>query len=134
MLIKELNNLILSQAAKLKFRVSDNAPSIETDLFNTSKTLVVWSGASDNTIFNDPKVNHAFRALHDALHLVTGMGFTINEEIELGRIQASKYDNKFISDLIYIEVAGQAKHFRDTGTFVSDQVAFTLNSLKKLGY
>lgn len=117
---KELNNLILNQATKLDFIVKTDAPSLINEV-KGHKQLVIWSGASDCTIWNDPKVNYAFRALHDALHIESGLGFSINEEIELGRIQANKYTG-ILADLVYLEVAGQAKEFLKTGQFITDQV------------
>lgn len=131
-MFNEFNHLILSQASKLNYSVSSLAPNSEVDLFN-SGSLVIWNGASDNTIWHDAKVNYAFRALHDALHLESRLGFSVPEEIELGRIQANKYSG-MLSDLIYTEVALQAKHFQVTGNFVSDQVSFTLSNLKAMGY
>lgn len=130
--ITVFNNLILLEASKLSYTVKDVAPSTENELFSTTG-LVVWSGASDNTIFGDARVNWAFRALHDALHLKTGIGFDPLMEVELGRIQASKYTG-LLADLVYCEVAEQAKHYLTTGVFVQDQVAFTLNYLKGIGY
>lgn len=129
-LIRALNSTILKQASSLHYTVSDKAPNTFQDLYNSSG-LVIWSGASDNTIFNDPKVNWAFRALHDALHLKTGIGFTVPEEIELGRIQASQYTG-IIADIVYCEVAGQAEYYLKNGVFVQDQVGFTLEYLKGL--
>ncbi len=126
----EFKQLILDTAPK--HLVKAVAPSTFQDLYN-SPTLVVWSGASDNTIWGDNKVNYAFRALHDALHLKTGIGFSPLEEIEIGRIQASMYTG-LMAELVYIETAGQAEHYLKTGQFVEDQVSFTINELKKLGY
>jgi hypothetical protein len=125
---REFNNIILKQAEKLKYTVSDIAPNSEIELFNNSG-LVVWSGQSNNTIWNDAKVNHAFRALHDALHIQTRLDFSVNAEIELGRIQANQYQG-LLADLIYCEVSEQALHYGLTGNFVADQVTFTLNKLK----
>lgn len=128
---RAINNLILSTAPKHEVR--NVAPSTELELFNSPKTLVIWSGASENTIFNDNRVNWAFRALHDQLHIVTGIGFSPEAEIELGRIQANRYTG-LMADLVYIETAGQAKHYLKTGQFVTDQAEFTLNALKRMGY
>lgn len=122
----EFRNKILSQASKLNYIVSDIAPSTETALFN-QPSLVIWNGASVNTIWGDASVNHAFRALHDALHLKTGLDFNVESEIELGRIQASQYEGK-LADLVYIEVAGQAEYYKQNGVFVTDQVKFTMDS------
>jgi len=129
-MIREINNLILKTAPQ--FSVSELAPSTELELFN-SPSLVVWSGASDHTIFGDAYVNWAFRALHDSLHLKTGLGFSHAEELELGRIQANQYCG-LMADLVYAEVALQAKYNQQTGLFVSDQVAFDLNQLKLMGW
>ena len=129
-MFRQINDLILKSAPR--HQVKDSAPSTEIELFN-SPSLVVWSGASENTIYQDTRVNWAFRALHDALHLETGLGFSVPEEIELGRIQANQYTG-LMADLIYIEVAGQAEHYLKTGQFVKDQVAFTLNQLNKMRY
>lgn len=130
--MREVNQLILKQASKLKYSVKDIAPNTFVDL-KASPSLVIWSGESDKTIFSDKTVNWAFRALHDALHLKTGLGFSPESEIELGRIQASQYVG-FMSNLVYIETAGQAEHYLKTGRFVLDQVEFTLTELRKLGY
>lgn len=129
--MREINNLILNQASKLNYSVSDLAPSTFRDLKETG--LVIWSGESDNTIFDDPSVNHAFRALHDSMHLETGLDFIPEQEIELGRIQASKYDG-FLADLFFIEVSKQAEYYLQNGMFIKDQKLFTLNELNKLGY
>jgi hypothetical protein len=108
------------------------APNSALDLF-TGPSLVVWSGASEHTIFGDARVNWAFRALHDALHLKTGLGFSPEEEIELGRIQANQYSG-LMADLVYIEVAKQAEYYLKSGLFVTDQVLFDLSELTKLGW
>lgn len=125
-----INNLILNTAPR--HTVADRAPSTVGELFS-QPTLVVWSGASDNTIFKDPIVNYAFRALHDQLHLKTRIGFTPAEEIELGRIQANQYTG-LMADLVYVEVAKQAEYYLKNGIFVPDQVEFTKLELKKMGY
>lgn len=131
--IQYVNNLILKQASSLKYIVKNEAPSTELELFN-SPTLIVWSGASDNTIYQDNNVNYAFRALYDVLHLETKLNFSVDAEIELGRIQASKYDSDIMQELVYCEVAMQAMHYKTTGQFVSDQIAFTKTYMAKKGY
>lgn len=133
-MIPEFNNLILKQADKLIWRPATEAPSTEADLFGsqTGSELIIWTGESDYTIWGDKRVNWAFRALHDALHLKTGLGFTPEQEIELGRIQASQYDG-LLADLVYLEVAGQAEYFREHGHFIKNQVEWTINKLKSMG-
>ena len=129
-LLNYINNKILKDASKLSYIVKSSAPSTEVELFN-SPTLVIWSGASDNTVFQDAKVNYAFRALHDQLHLETRFDFSPQAEIELGRIQASQYDG-ILADLIYCEVSLQAEYYLKNGVFVPDQVQFTKEKVKGL--
>lgn len=131
-MIREVNSLILKQASKLTYRVSDVAPNTFAELLQ-APSLVIWSGASDHTIFQDARVNWAFRALHDQLHIETGLDFSPEFEIELGRIQAARYTG-FMSDLVYIETAGQAEYYMKHGKFVLDQVEFTLNELRLKGW
>lgn len=129
---REINDLILKTAPK--HIAAAIAPSTAKDLFSIKgSTLVIWSGACENTIFGDAAVNIAFRALHDQLHLDTGIGFSPAEEIELGRIQANQYTG-LMADLVYIEVTKQAEYYLKNGIFIQDQVSFTLNELRKLGY
>lgn len=130
--VRFVNGLIMTQAAKLTYRVADLAPSTEVELFNASG-LVIWSGASEGTIYGDAAVNWGFRALHDALHLKTRMGFGVDAEIELGRIQASQYESDLMRELVFAEVAGQAAYYKQNGVFVPDQAAFTMAHLEKMG-
>jgi hypothetical protein len=127
-LLNYINNTILKQASKLRYIVKDTAPSDEKALFS-STSLVIWNGASENTIFQDATVNYAFRALHDSLHLKTGIGFSPLEEIHLGKLQASKFDG-ILADLIHCEVSLQAEYYLKNGVFVSNQVDFTKKVLK----
>jgi len=130
-MISYINRIILTQASKLKYTVADHAPGTEKGLFNQA-SLVIWSGASDDTIFDDCRVNWAFRALHDSLHLKTGLGFSIAEEIYLGRLQANQYSG-ILADLVYSEVAEQAEYYRINGVFVPNQKTFAIDSLKSKG-
>ena len=130
--IQYVNNEILRQASGLYYTVSDLAPHVETDLFN-SPTLVIWSGSSDDTFFQDKHVNWAFRALHDMLHLETRMDFNPKSEIELGRIQANMFKgSELLQDLVYSEVSSQAEYYLRNGMFVSNQVEFTKQDLLKI--
>lgn len=128
----ELRQTILREASRIRYTVKDTAPSDIRSVLGQGE-LVIWSGESSRTIWNDAAVNHAFRAIHDALHIQTGLGFTVPEEIELGRIQAARYSG-LMADLVWLEVAGQAMEYLKTGQFVKDQVNFTLNALKGMGY
>lgn len=126
-----LNQSILKQASKLNYVVSDLAPSNEIDLFSRSKSqgLVIWSGASESTIFNDSSVNHAFRAIHDNKHLETGLGFNPADEIKLGNLQAKSSQCPYIAEILRIEVAEQAAYYLSNGIFVADQISFMKSKL-----
>lgn len=132
-MLRYINATVLRDAGRLIYTVADVAPSNETDLFN-SPSLVIWSGASDKTIYGDATVNYAFRAIHDALHLETGLGFSVEHEIEMGRIQASRQSSSLMAELVYCEVSMQAAHYGTTGQFVQDQVGFTMSHLEKMGF
>jgi len=125
--IRYINSEIMTMAAKLTYSIADQAPSTELELFN-STSLVVWSGQSDNTIYQDATVNHAFRAIHDAVHIETGLGFSPQDEIEMGRIQAAKLASQcksLLADLFYCEIAEQASYYEKNGVFIPNQVEFT---------
>lgn len=126
-----INNKILSDANKIQYIIKSEAPSTTKELFNSS-SLVIWNGASDTTIFKDPIINYAFRAVHDKAHLITRLPFTIDAEIELARIQASKESSDLMRELIYIEISGQAEYFKKHGHFPKNQIEFTLNQLRKV--
>ena len=125
-----INSILIKQASKLQYTVSDTAPSTTIELFN-APSLVIWSGASDLTIFNDAFVNYAFRAIHDSIHIDSKLPLTIDAEIELARIQASKYTSDLMRELIYTEVAGQVEYYKEHGIFPVDQAAFVNNELMK---
>jgi len=121
--IAALNENVLKQASGLRYSVADHAPNTPSGLFGRCGELVVWSGASEQTIFDDPSVNWAFRAVHDNLHLKYGFDFTVADEMELGRMQASMMPGK-LGDLIYADIVGQAEFFLKNGHFPVDQKAF----------
>lgn len=49
--------------------------------------LVVYSGASDNTIFGAPEINHDFRAWHDWTHWRHQLPFTPEGEQQVAELQ-----------------------------------------------
>jgi len=127
-----INNSMLAMARGIAYTVADLAPGTAHELFSSS-SLIIWSGASDRTIYGDARVNWAFRAWHDAMHLKQGLGFTVEAELELARIQASQCTSDLMAELVYCEIAGQVEYFAQTGQFVADQVAFTLNYMRARG-
>lgn len=124
----ELNRKILGFANKLRYTVKSYAPETFQEL-KASKTgsLIVYDGASENTVYGDPKVNHAFRAWHDALHLSLNADFTSEGEYRVGIEQARLIDSDIMARIILAEVNGQVEYFERHGCFPANQLQFTLN-------
>lgn len=59
-------------------------------LFKEKKIINIWTGAGENTIFADKLINNYFRVWHDYTHLTMGLGYSCNEELIVGKIQASQ--------------------------------------------
>lgn len=130
-MINYINNWIIKEASKIDYIVKDEAPQNETELFNCGQ-LIIWSGESKNTVFQDETVNFAFRAIHDAYHIKTRIDFSPKSEVYLGRLQASQIENDLISKLFHIEISMQAEYYLNNGCFINDQNEFTLNQLRGL--
>lgn len=97
----------------------------------TCAVLPVWSGASDATIYRDPKVNHAFRAWHDATHasLPAQHSFTLQGEAETCEAQCRELLKLWpralpLVRIIRAEIIGQATYAARFGTFPANQAAF----------
>lgn len=130
-----LNRVILELAPRHVARPSvplfDAAtPHERLAQLQTPSGLLVWDGASDATIYADARVNHAFRAWHDACHIAAGVGFTLSAERAACEAQlrslllAYPRAPRHWVQLIRAEIIGQAEHFATHGTFPVDQFAF----------
>jgi hypothetical protein len=113
-----------------------------TSYHTNTGNLLVWSGASDNTIFGDAQVNYMFRAWHDFIHIKHQLPFTQQGEHEVMLIQQqnvmamedlSDDEKRFVCLILEAEVDGQIEELKQTGKFVEDQVQFTLNYLNRKG-
>ncbi len=125
------------------YDVGANAPdSLEslTAHINAKKRMIVWNGASETSIFADSEINYAFRAWHDWCHWKGQFPFNEAGEREVFNMQ-SDHIRLFFGDtpesrefikLLHIEVIAQGDHFRATGEFPHDQMAFTRNYLEKM--
>jgi len=123
----DFNSLIMRLAPR--HSVADIAPDTFESLTRHIGVPVVWSGASERTIYADPRVNHAFRAWHDALHLRLGAGFDLEGESRVALEQARivcQYSHTW-ARLVMAEVQDQAEYSIKNGLFVSDQVKFSLS-------
>lgn len=124
-----LNQKIIKLAPK--FQAKDFAPdSFEKLIANKTAGLVVWAGASDSTIYGDAKVNHAFRAWHDSLHLKLNAPFTLAGETLVALEQARLIGSDTYGKIILGEVVGQAEYHTKHGKFPVDQMEFMINYLK----
>lgn len=124
-----LNSAILELAPR--FDARSNAPATFGDLMrHGSSILPVWDGASNATIYKDPRVNHAFRAWHDACHVAGQYDFTLEGERAACEMQQRQLVERYPSapqwalDLLHTEVIGQAEYFAAHGAFPLDQEAF----------
>jgi hypothetical protein len=103
--------------------------------------ITVWDGESDRTIFGEAHFNHAFRAWHDAVHLMYDLPFTLDGERAAAEMQCEHVKRHYGTDsralkwceMIRCEVAGQAEHFAKTGDFPADQVEFAKGYLAARG-
>ncbi len=116
------------------FDVRDDAPQTYDQLkaaFDANKP-VVWSGASETTIYECPQVNYAFRAWHDwghwhGKHPFTGDGERAVFEIPQQHL-ITVYGNCLQTDrwarILWAEVIGQHLYADRLGHYPKDQRAF----------
>lgn len=134
--IPDLNRAILLLAPSHEPRA--DAPG-SFDLLRHARAvrliLPVFDGASEHTIYRDPKVNHAFRAWHDACHLREGgYDFSPAGEAQACALQCRDILNlwpqapRALLRIVEAEVTGQVEYFVRHGQFPADQEAF-INSL-----
>lgn len=135
---REFKQAILA-LAPLGFEARAIAPATFAQVMECERShgrVIVWEGASDGTIYSDPKVNHAFRAWHDACHIAGEHGFTLDGERATCERQIASLRIHFprapifIDTLLRAEVIGQAEHFARTGEFPADQAAFIADYLR----
>jgi len=133
------NAAVLNIAATLTggFSVSETAPATYEELVIQIEQLhriVVWSGASDATIFGDPEVNYAFRAWHDWCHWHGRLPFTFEGEQRVCEMHCAQLLSLYgDSDktrrwcrIVEAEIIGQRLHFDRFGHFPSDQYDFVV--------
>lgn len=126
---------ITSRLLPCGFDVSAHAPStFEQLLDHYARTgrVCVWDGASDQTIFGDPGINHMFRAWHDSKHILGRYPFTRDGEVLAMKAQQADvyaiYDGKLAEqfcNLLEAEILGQFDYAAINGGFPIDQIGFT---------
>lgn len=138
MLDRSFNVAVMAIADRLLpcgFDVRDDAPSSYAELrqhYNATGRIAVWSGASDRTIFGDTEINFAFRAWHDARHILGDFDFSLLGEArtcfaqiqDVERLYTGHHRLPFWRALLRAEVIGQASYAHAWGDFPADQRDF----------
>ena len=131
-----LNAAILEIASWLfpdGYGVCDKAPSSYRELkahLDAGKRLVIYSGGSNATIYADPEVNYAFRALHDYTHWKGGFDFSVEGETAVCEEQCRQLVERYGDpagrwcDILRAEIIGQRLYYQRHKKYVCDQRAF----------
>lgn len=114
------------------FDVADQAPQTYeelTGMLDAGGRMVVWSGASENTIYADPEVNYAFRAWHDWCHWRGRHRFDPEGEVAVCNMQADHLSklygcNERWRNILHAETIGQQLYLYRFGYYPKDQRTF----------
>jgi len=119
----------------IQYRASETAPGTWTELKQSDPyNLVVWSGASDQTIWVKPEYNWLFRAVHDFVHIVYNLDFSDESEREVRRITAELLRLSASEEAILkAEIDGQIEYKNEHGEFPIDQMKHAQEYLNKTG-
>ena len=142
-MIREFEKLILS-AAPQGFKIASEAPDTWAKVqasFARDGKIMVWSGESSNTVYSAPRVNWAFRAWHDSIHLAYGLDFSLQGEertaerqcAALWKLTGNRKLRKFGEVLLEIEIVEQARVAIYSGKFIDNQREFVVNKLREKG-
>lgn len=105
---------------------------------NTLQPFLVWSGASDKTVFTSPQINHAFRFVHDTDHVMLQAELTHEGELKviLPFIREVMRSAGFVSAVLCAcDLLGQLWYGTNNhGAFVDDQEAFVKQLYSYLMY
>lgn len=118
----------------------DTLDKIKLHFYQTGR-VCVWEGASDDTIFGLPSMNHAFRAWHDWGHIHLDAPFTMQGELQVLEWQKwlvdrwhvkSFIERQTIKYLLECEIRGQLEYqAAHGGAFPKEQREFALEWLYK---
>ena len=147
--IKDFENAmrkIVFAKLKIKYTVTDSEEygTLEaiTNYSNDNEgRLMIWKGASDETIFSRPAYNWMFRAWHDHHHVKRQYAFNEQGEYDVFKEQVKDVDtyirplDEALADymimLLDAEVNGQVQAFLKDGAFISDQKQFAIDFVSK---
>ena len=117
------------------FDVSEQAPGSYKELcehMSATGRMLVWNGASTQTVFDDHEVNWAGRAWHDWTHYTYHHEFTISGERavceqqkrDVVHIYGQSAQTSYWLRLLEAEIMGQVIYKEAYGEFTVDQRAF----------
>lgn len=138
--VRNFNRAIIHLAPPFEARASAPDGFAELcELMSSVGRMIVWSGGSAETIYRDPRVNHAFRAWHDTVHWQGKLPFTPEGEAEVCRRQILELFRKFGDNpetrrwaaLLDAEINGQVEYWQRHGEFPEDQVKFDLEFMQQ---
>lgn len=122
------------------YDVSDNAPGDYDSLIAHHKKtgrVLVWSGASEQTIFACRETNYDFRAWHDSKHILRKLPFTQGGEYTTMTLQQADiralYDGPqadYFFAILDAEIMGQFHYNAAHGGFPVDQIGFVRSYLR----
>ena len=109
----------------------DELGKVRAILANTGY-VTVWSGKSDKSIWSDIRVNLAFRAWHDYIHIINDFPFTFEGELrtyvehckQLRAIYGVNNETEEWCHLLYAEIMGQLEYKELHGDFPEEQRQF----------
>lgn len=105
--------------------------------WGAEQTLRVSGANSESTIFDSRLANSAMRAWHDLTHVLTGFGYTFDDEIHVAQAQRRAFRNWLEQTkrgtpsaqddalaVLWFDTAGQNMHHMRHGGFPRNQRAF----------
>lgn len=99
--------------------------------FESTGRILVWSGASDKTIFGCAETNYAFRAWHDYRHITENAPFNFKGEtityIKQCEDIRTIYEGEqadFYCSVLFAEIIGEIRYRNKNGEFPAQQNAF----------
>lgn len=139
-----LNSAIVAIASLLfpaGFDVDDVAPDTYEKLrahLDAGRRMLVWSGASEFTVFGCREVNWAYRAWHDWCHWQGAHDFTLEGEEATATMQAEQLAFLYGDTeqtcrwrrIIHADIVEQGRYAAQFGDFPVDQMAYVLGVLR----
>lgn len=128
--------LHITRVTGINYEESENAPdSYRTVIkafnqaFTLGKVFKVYAGASENTIYDSPSTNWAFRFWHDYTHYAMQLDFSPEQEKLVGERQCAMVANEFGYgslewQLMHLDTVGQVEYFEEYGVFIKDQLTW----------